>query len=481
MEAKLLEKICEELNEELRGAFISKIHQTDEQTLLIKFFMRGSTDILLISTDANFSRMHLTLVKRENPPRPPRFCELLRSRIEGARVLSFNAKDGERIASIKLLKGKEREEFEVRVELLGKSSNIILLDKDKVVVDALRRFSGDGEKRKVVAGVQLAELEKPKDRSPQNKEEVQREGSESLSVAIERYYTTLTTEDSFQRASSEVGRELKGIKKKIKRLIGNLKEDKKKAEAAIEERFFGELILANFRLIKKGMKAVELLDYRTPEQKKISIPLDPSKTPEENVDKFYKKAKKAKVTGLLLLKRIPKEEGRLVELEKIQMQLEELKNKEEVEALRRTAEQAGFLRTKRIISKGDKVRGAKTAEPFVRGKTSEGFEYRFGKTGRGNDLLVKEYAKPGDLWFHANGVAGAHAVLKTKGRTKPPTEKAIFEVAKVAAVNSKAGRSLKVEVIYTDAKFVTKPKGAKPGTVKVSEFRTVFVKSGEKD
>ena len=62
-----------------------------------------------------------------------------------------------------------------------------------------------------------------------------------------------------------------------------------------------------------------------------------------------------------------------------------------------------------------------------------------------------------------------------KGNT-PPTDEAILEAAKAAALGSKARTETKAEVIYTEAKNVKKPKGAKPGMVMVREYKTVVVR-----
>ncbi|MEK7312865.1 MAG: NFACT RNA binding domain-containing protein, partial [Deltaproteobacteria bacterium] len=92
----------------------------------------------------------------------------------------------------------------------------------------------------------------------------------------------------------------------------------------------------------------------------------------------------------------------------------------------------------------------------------------------GNDLLVREYLKKDDLWFHAKDSPGAHVVLKSGG--KRLTEKAIEEAAAVAAYFSKFKEAEKAEVICAEAGEVKKPRGAKPGLVIVARHKTVVVR-----
>src|SRR3989304_2979808 len=115
-----------------------------------------------------------------------------------------------------------------------------------------------------------------------------------------------------------------------------------------------------------------------------------------------------------------------------------------------------------------------TAEPLRRFTSSEGFEIFCGKSGSGNDLLVREYLKKDDLWFHAKDSPGAHVVLKSGG--KRLTEKAIQEAAAVAAVFGKSKDAEKAEGIYGEAGEVKKPRGAKPGLVTVARYKTVLIK-----
>ena len=99
-----------------------------------------------------------------------------------------------------------------------------------------------------------------------------------------------------------------------------------------------------------------------------------------------------------------------------------------------------------------------------------------GKSGAGNDMIVKECAHKEDIWFHASGMPGSHVLIKVAGRRDELTKKTIEEAASFAAWHSKARAAGKVEVVYTEAKHVRKPPGAKPGMVTISAFKSIRVR-----
>lgn len=87
-----------------------------------------------------------------------------------------------------------------------------------------------------------------------------------------------------------------------------------------------------------------------------------------------------------------------------------------------------------------------------------------GRTDADNDRLSLKEARPNDWWFHVRGLPGSHVILR--GPPKTEADKATLEAAAaVAAYHSKARSGGITAVSYTQARNVTKPRGAKPGTV----------------
>lgn len=95
-----------------------------------------------------------------------------------------------------------------------------------------------------------------------------------------------------------------------------------------------------------------------------------------------------------------------------------------------------------------------------------------GKTEADNDHVSLEIAKPNDWWFHVRGMSGSHVILRAKPDEEPDRQ-TLKRAAAIAAYHSKARTGGVVAVSGTRARYVTKPRGAKPGTVKIRK-ETVF-------
>lgn len=102
----------------------------------------------------------------------------------------------------------------------------------------------------------------------------------------------------------------------------------------------------------------------------------------------------------------------------------------------------------------------------------DGFTVYIGRNAEMNDILTTEIAEPNDIWLHASGVPGSHVVIKVEDER--PSKGTIREVAKLAAKNSR-GKG-KIDVVYTDAKNVTKDSKHKTGEVSVNYGKSDIVK-----
>ena len=103
-----------------------------------------------------------------------------------------------------------------------------------------------------------------------------------------------------------------------------------------------------------------------------------------------------------------------------------------------------------------------------------GFRVYAGKTDGDNDQLSLSFANPNDYWFHVKGMPGSHVVLVVGD--EEPDRDTLKLAAAVAAYHSKARGGGSVGVNMTQAKNVSKPKGAKPGTVTIRRETTIKVK-----
>ena|SRR5215208_6408177 len=103
-----------------------------------------------------------------------------------------------------------------------------------------------------------------------------------------------------------------------------------------------------------------------------------------------------------------------------------------------------------------------------------------GKTEADNDELSLRVAGPNDWWFHVRGMPGSHVVLRAQENIEP--DRATMErAAAIAAYHSKARGGGIVPVSCTRARYVSKPRGAKPGTVTITKERVLKVRPGLPD
>ena len=152
LDAICLSALTSELSDKLTGGRIDKVQQPERDMLLISLRSKGENLRLLISAGTGSARVHLTKASFENPAEPPMFCMLMRKHLVGARIVSVSQPEGERMLCIEL-DSRDELGFETRkkliAELIGRSSNLILVDADGRITDCMRRmdFGGDALRR----------------------------------------------------------------------------------------------------------------------------------------------------------------------------------------------------------------------------------------------------------------------------------------------------------------------------------------------
>jgi hypothetical protein len=107
--------------------------------------------------------------------------------------------------------------------------------------------------------------------------------------------------------------------------------------------------------------------------------------------------------------------------------------------------------------------------------TVDGYDILVGRNGRENDELTFQVAAPDDFWFHVADYTGSHVVVRNPQRKRELEEGPLVKAAQLAAFFSQARNTSKVDVHYTHRKNVSKPKRAKAGMVKLSEFAMIAV------
>ena len=142
LDGALLSCLREELTARLPDARVDKIHQPSREELIVSLRHRGGTEKLYLSARANSPRVHFTDIPLENPASPPMFCMLLRKRLTGGRLTEIRQEGLERALYFTfecLNELGDRVLLTLAVEIMGRHSNIILIDQEGLVVDAIKR------------------------------------------------------------------------------------------------------------------------------------------------------------------------------------------------------------------------------------------------------------------------------------------------------------------------------------------------------
>jgi hypothetical protein len=136
--------ISYELQHSILGGKINKIFEPNKNEVLLSIYANGKNYALNICIDSNLYRIHLTTNAKPNPLNAPNFCMLLRKHLIGYKIKSISSNDNlERIIKIELEGYNELNDLTTKylmVELMGKHSNIILLNDKFFIIDSLRHL-----------------------------------------------------------------------------------------------------------------------------------------------------------------------------------------------------------------------------------------------------------------------------------------------------------------------------------------------------
>ena len=151
----LLAAVRDELGKALVGGKVEKISQPDPLEIIFRFYHAGHKHDLLLSCDPQEARVHLTHLKRDNPPTPPAFCGLLRKYLDGAWLddVSMPLGFGERVLHLHF-KAVDGAPYTLIAEIMGKHSNLILVTEAGTILGAAKTIGrGINRFRQILPGL----------------------------------------------------------------------------------------------------------------------------------------------------------------------------------------------------------------------------------------------------------------------------------------------------------------------------------------
>ncbi|MCE1245801.1 MAG: NFACT family protein [Firmicutes bacterium] len=259
---------------------------------------------------------------------------------------------------------------------------------------------------------------------------------------------------------------------KVQKRIEKQEEDLETARNQEKLKKWGELILANIDKIPEKITGIELEDYYQDPPGKILIRLDPSLSPAENAQEYFKQYKKSKRGVTALEERIKISQDELNQLEGYKNDIDRLGTLHDAEYLAEMFEMEGIINIQALPGK----KGAAAPSEPRKFDLAPGYVALVGRNSKQNDEIVVSIGAKEDLWFHARGMPGSHVLVKIQKPSKPVPDQVINRAASLAAYYSKGRNSGKVPVSFTRLKNVRKVKGLASGQVFITDEKTIMVK-----
>ncbi|MCX7751047.1 MAG: NFACT RNA binding domain-containing protein [Candidatus Bipolaricaulota bacterium] len=226
------------------------------------------------------------------------------------------------------------------------------------------------------------------------------------------------------------------------RALAALAEAEREAQGWPALQSQADLILTRLGEIPRGVAEAVVEGF---DGQPVRLSLNPAVPPLAHAQALYARARK-------LRRRLEEVPARREKLQKEIARLQGLR-----EALQADPALAPYL-----VQEEKSPRSEERVRAAPREVVHGGFRILVGRSAEENERILR-LARPGDLWLHARGVPGAHVIVRTDGRPVP--EEVLRRAAELAAWHSRARGERKVEVSYTDVRYVRKPKGAPPGMV----------------
>lgn len=278
---------------------------------------------------------------------------------------------------------------------------------------------------------------------------------DSMSALLETYYATKNTVTRIRQKSVDLRKIVQTALERNRKKYDLQFKQLRDTENRDKYRVYGELINVYGYGLEPDAKQLECLNYYTNEN--IVIPLDNTKTPQENAQKYFDKYNKQKRTYEALIELIQETQDDITYLESVSNALDIALSEDDLTQIKEELISSGYVKRK-FTKQKVKI----TSKPFHY-VSGDGYHMYVGKNNIQNEELTFHFANGNDWWFHAKGCPGSHVIVKTNGDELP--DRTFEEAGKLAAYYSKNRGNEKVEIDYIEKKHVKKPNGGKPGFV----------------
>ncbi|MBR8829515.1 MAG: NFACT family protein [Gomphosphaeria aponina SAG 52.96 = DSM 107014] len=298
------------------------------------------------------------------------------------------------------------------------------------------------------------------------------QATENVHSLINSYYTNQLNQQSFTQLRHQLLQKIASLLNKLRLKANTFTHRLQQADGADTYREQADLLMAYLCEWQPGMHSITLADFASDQP--VTIRLNPEKNGVQNAQFLYKqhqKLKRARNAVVPLLEEVNSEIQYLEQVEASLSQLDVYSSPEDLQTLneiRSELIQQQYLTAQQYRSENN----TSDSQP-LRYFSPSGFELWIGRNNRQNDQLTFRTAGDYDLWFHTQEIPGSHVLLRLNPGSLPDDADLQF-AADLAGYYSRGRESDLVPVVYTQPKFVYKPKGAKPGIAIYKQERIIW-------
>ncbi len=449
-----IDLILEELP--LRDTYIQEIVQPDFRNLYFLIFGQGERYYLRVSFETGKTRLHRAATRPHKPKTRQRFAQLLHSRIKGGKIVAVEHVNQDRIVRINIERADES--LSLWIRLWGGAANCILSERSDVIVDALFRRPQRGEAsghRFTVPAPDAAE----KARLSQGKFEPRFSDTANYNDAIARHYRDLELQERRKLLLSQADRELTRQINAVTRRLDELEHKRSGGSTPERLQHLGDLLMANYHILASAERWIEVEDYEAPGVT-VTIELDPALEPNENAERYYDQARRAK--------------RRIAALEE-----EEQNLRSRLERLSQRLEQVTTLdngELEEIAAQARDKPGGNQAHDEIPGLAFESAGWRIlvGRNSRENDQLLRHHTRGNDVWMHTRDYPGGYVFVKTQKGKSVPLD-VLLDAGNLAVYFSKARANGRADLYYTQVKYLRRAKEGPTGLVLPTQEKNLAV------
>lgn len=282
----------------------------------------------------------------------------------------------------------------------------------------------------------------------------------SWSQAIRRYRGVIHKESAVQSLKKKLEQELKQRRETLEKHIHHLSDEATSLKRIEESQLIANLLLS---MPHPALRVNDELIVLSHDGKNYTIPTQKGKTYAEHAEHYFRKAKRSKERDAEKSAKLPIYLQQLQDVMQLQNRFPEIQD-------RRILEQM-LLQVKAQSREKASTKNTQQS-PYRIFALSESFTLYVGRNAKNNDQLTGKFAKPNDLWLHARGVSGSHAVLRGP---KDIPKHILEQAAAITAYFSQSRKAGFVPVAYALKKYIRKPKGAGPGAVLMEREEVILI------